>query len=235
MTHHFSSKINWRISFVFACCFIASQSFGQKNFKKIKPYAWMVGVHWNIIDDNGDRYGSLFDVQNAWNILPYPTALNIDYYFMKGFSAEVLFSYNRYDSAKVINGVTGITGGVITADFNAKYSIGFLMEQQVFDPFIYLGLGYTNRAGLDDFRNMFGMNIGAGFNIMVWRGLGLQWRTTGKIGILPDFYTVEGDYLQHHFGLIYKIPDMSGNSNPFAKPKYGWTKKTPRYRSGRKM
>lgn len=201
---------------------VASPLLSQRNFKKTKPYSVMIGLHWNIIDDDGDRFGNLFDAKNVWNMVPYPSSINLDLYFLKGFSGELLFSYNRYDTSNVINGERGLSGAAFTGDLNFKYSIGFLMEQQIFDPFIFLGIGYTNRQALADYTNQFGVNVGAGFNIMIYRGLGVQWRTTAKIGLLPEFNTVEGDYLQHHFGLIYKFPDMSRNSNPFGKPRYKW-------------
>jgi hypothetical protein len=204
------------------CLLINFSALSQRNFKKIKPYSVMVGLHWNIIDDDGDRFGNLFDTKNVWNMVPYPSAINVDLYFMKGFSAELLFSYNRYDTSKVINGERGLSGAAFTGDLNFKYSIGFLMEQQIFDPFVVLGFGLTNRQALPDFTNQFGMNVGAGFNVMLYKGLGVQWRTVAKIGVMPEFYTPEGDYLQHHFGLIYKFPDMSSKSNPFGKPKYKW-------------
>jgi OmpA-OmpF porin, OOP family len=202
--------------------FVSNPLTAQRNFKKIKPYSFMLGVHWNIMDDDGNRFGNLFDAKNVWNMLPYPSSLNADLYFMKGFSGEVLFSFNRYDTTKIINSERGLSGMAFTGDLNFKYSIGFLMEQQIFDPFVFVGFGYTNRQALSDYSNQFGLNVGIGFNVMVYKGLGVQWRSTAKIGMMPEFNTVEGDYLQHHFGLIYKFPDMSGRSNPFGKPKYKW-------------
>lgn len=210
--------------FNFICC---SHSFGQ-DFKMVKPYTWMIGIHWNVIDDNGDRFSGLVDPANAWNYLPYPSAINIDYYFREGFSAEFMGSYNYYDSTKVINGEKNRPGHVLTLDLNAKYTFGYLMEQQWFDPFAVLGVGYTGREALWP-QNMLSVNAGAGFNVMIFAGLGIQVRSTVKVGVMPQFNNVEGDYLQHHAGLIYKFPEK-GAVNNFGKPKHKWTRKRVRYR-----
>lgn len=209
--------------------FIVSSFALSQNFKMIKPYNFMVGVHWNIIDDDGQRYKGILDVKNTWNILEYPSSINVDYYFMKGWSAEFIASYNYYDSAKVINGITGREGSVFSFDLHSKYSFGYLMAQQRFDPFVYMGAGYTNRETTSP-NNSFTANAGGGFNVMIYAGLGVQWRTTAKVAFFPKLYNTEFDYLQHHFGLIYKFPENMININNFTKPKHGWIHKKPRYR-----
>lgn len=189
---------------------------------------------WNIIDDDADRYGNLFNVSDTWNILPYPASLNVDVYFEKGMSLDMIASYNVYDSSKVINGATGREGRTFTFDAHFKYSFGYLMSQQRFDPFVFIGAGYTGREAIFP-QNMFSVNAGAGFNVMIWRGLGVQWRTTGRVGMLPEIYDPKYDMLQHHFGLIYKIPEMTGGRDSFHKRKYKWGHKNYRYRNPRGM
>lgn len=202
----------------------------SQNFKMIKPYNFMIGVHWNIIDDDGNRFGRITDAKNTWNILDYPSSINFDYYFMKGWSAEFIASYNYYDSAKVINGSTGRTGEVFVFDLHSKYSFGYLMEQQRFDPFVYMGAGYTKREATSP-QSSFTANAGGGFNLMIYAGLGIQWRTTVKVAFMPELYSTEFDYLQHHFGLIYKFPEDMVTRNNFGKPKHGWIHKKPRFRN----
>jgi hypothetical protein len=82
---------------------------------------------------------------------------------------------------------------------------------------------------------MLSVNIGAGVNVMVWRGIGIQIRTTGKVGLLPKIYTEEFDYLQHHFGVIYKFAERRGGHGNFHKRKYKWGHKNYRYRKPRGM
>src|SRR5690554_1286124 len=108
------------------------------------------------------------------------------------------------------------------------------MRQQIFDPFVYLGVGYTGREALWP-QNMLSGNVGAGFNIMIIGGLGVQWRTTGKIGLLPEVFDENFDYLHHHFGLIYKFSESSKDESMsnFSKKKYQWGFKKPKFRKSK--
>lgn len=205
-----------------------SSNLSAQDYKMVKPYTWMIGFHMNVIDDNGSRLSGIVDPINTWNYQLFPTAINIDLYFRKGLSAEFLGSYNYYDSTKVINGYTNREGHVMTLDLNAKYTFGYLLKQQWFDPFAFLGAGYTGREALRP-QSMLSLNTGVGFNLMLFSRLGIQIRSTVKMGLVPDFLNIEGDYLQHHAGLIYKFPDKGRISN-FRERKYSWTHKHIRYK-----
>ena len=222
-----------KLLFVLVSFTVVFNTYAQ-NFKKVKPYSVMIGGMWNIIDDDADRLGNIFNVKDTWNLLVYPSSLNVDVYFQKGMSLDMIASYNIYDSSKVINGERGLQGKAFTFDAHFKYSFGYLMRQQRFDPFVYMGVGYTGREALSP-QNMFSVNAGAGINVMIWRGLGIQWRTTGRVGLLPEIYDAKYDMLQHHFGLIYKIPEMTGGTDSFHKRKYKWGHKNYRYRKPKGM
>lgn len=215
--------------FIFTC----SIGFSQKNFKKKKPYAWMIGIQWNIMDDDGYRTEHIINYKDSWNLPVFPSSINLDIYLKKGMSLDFLASYNEYQLGKVINQDTTLHGKTFALDASFKYSFGFLMRQQIFDPFVYLGVGYTGREALWP-QNMLSGNVGAGFNIMIVGGLGVQWRTTGKIGLLPEVFDVEYDYLHHHFGLIYKFPEPKKKNN-FGKKKHQHLFKKPRYRRTKGM
>lgn len=211
--------------FILICTFSFSQ-----NFKKVKPYAWMIGVHWNIMEDDGYRFEHLLNIKNSWNLPVYPSSINVDVYLKKGMSIDGVASYNEYKLGKTINKDTSLHGKAFAFDVNFKYSFGFLMRQQRFDPFIFAGVGYTGREAVWP-QNMLSGNVGAGFNVMIIGGLGVQWRTTGKIGLVPEVFDEEFDYLHHHFGLIYKFSEKSKNMNSnFGKKKHQWGFKKPRYR-----
>lgn len=222
-------------SFCVLFLLLFSSSLNAQNFKKVKPYSWMVGLHWNIMDDTGNRYGDLFDVKNGWNALPYPSTFNFDLYFLKGFSAEIIGGVNRYKDTKTINDTTGRGGNVTIIDVHAKYSFAFLMNQQIIDPFAVLGVGYTGRPMLDGLESQLNANVGLGVNIMLYEGIGVQWRTTAKIGITPEFYTSDADYLHHQFGLIYKFPEITKNNAGARKAQHSWTKKKYRYKKPKGM
>lgn len=217
---------------IIALSFVLISTIGwSQNFKKIKPYSWMVGVNWNIIEDDGYRFKHLLNVKDSWNLPVFPSAINVDVYLKKGMSLDFSASYNEYKLGKLINyNDTTRHGKVFALDANFKYSFGFLMDQQRFDPFVFAGIGYTGREAVWP-QNMLSGNIGAGFNVMIVGGLGVQWRTTGKIGLLPEVFDEEFDYLHHHFGLIYKFAEASKNNNDdFSKKKHQWGFKKPKFR-----
>ena len=223
-----------RVALLFAITFLVSFASLGQNFKKVKPYSWMLGVSWNAMEDDGSRYQNLFNFSNSWNMPAFPAAINADVYLKKGMSIDVLASYNRYLAGKTINLETNRSGRAFALSTNFKYSFGFLMRQQIVDPFVFGGIGYTGREALWP-QNMFSGNIGAGVNIMIWQGIGIQIRTTGKIGLLPEIYSEEFDYLHHHFGLIYKFPELTGGYSNFHKRKHKWGHKRYRYRKPKGM
>ncbi len=209
----------------------------SQHFTKRKPYSWMIGVDWNIMDDDGYRYTHLLDVKNSWNMPVFPSSVNVDIYLLKGMSIDAIASYNEYKLGKTINLDTNKFGKAAALDVHFKYSFGFLMTQQIFDPFIYAGVGYTGREAVWT-QSMISGNIGAGFNIMIYGGFGVQWRTTGKISLFPKLYDVEYDYLHHHFGIIYKFAAQTNSQrrqNNFRKKKHRWIFKRGRYKKPRGM
>ncbi len=206
----------------------------SQNYKKVKPYTWMLGISWNAMEDDGYRYAHLFNFKDSWNLPAFPTSLNFDFYMQKGMSIDVMASYNEYNQGKTINLDTTRSGKAGALSVHFKYSFGFLMRQQRVDPFVFGGIGYTGREAVWP-QNMLSGNIGAGVNVMIWKGLGIQVRTTGKVGVIPNLYDPEFDYLHHHFGLIYKFPEMTGGYTNFHKRKYKWGHKNYRYRKPKGM
>lgn len=230
ITINMISALQKQLILVVVTCLLISVSNNvlSQDFKMVKPYKYMIGLYWSVIDDNGTRFDDAFNVDKTWNAKVFPTSFSFDYYFRKGLSAEAQISYNYYELGKVINGHTDREGHALTIDINGKYTFGYLMEQEFIDPFAVLGFGYTGREAVWP-QNMLGINMGGGINFMIFQGLGIQWRSTAKMGVLPSFNDVKYDFLQHHFGLIYKFPEES-DSNPFSKPKHKWTRKKYRWK-----
>ena len=213
---------------VLLCSFI---SYGQ-NFKKVKPYSWMIGVSWNAMEDDGYQFSRLLDVKNSWNIPVFPSSINADFYMKKGMSIDAVASYNQYKYGKIINVDTSRSGRALTVSAHFKYSFGFLMRQQIVDPFVFGGFGYSNRQAVT-LKSMVSGNIGAGVNVMLWRGLGIQVRSTAKVMLLPEL--IKDNYFHHHVGLIYKFPEQTGGYSNFHKRKYKWGQKRYRYRKPKGM
>src|SRR5690554_6374227 len=109
----------------------------NENFRKVKPYTWMIGVYWNAVIDDGYGTKYLLDVPNSWNAPLFPSAVNVDVYLMKGMRLDFLVSVNEYKLVKRIDKVTTVTGLFVSLDSHFKCSFSYLMYQQWFDPFVF--------------------------------------------------------------------------------------------------
>lgn len=193
-----------------------------------KPYSWMVGLSWTAIEDDGRGLCQPFDVAQSWNFEYFPTRIFVDKYFKKGFSAEFSAAFVNYREGKLINGQTDRRGVFLGIDLNAKYSFYPLISQGWLDPYVSLGLGVTQRTALPQLSTLTG-NIGLGVNFRIYRGLGFQLQTSGKVALTGGFFG-DGNYLHHQAGLIYKFDDNSPRRENFNKKRYKWTKKKVRYK-----
>jgi len=191
----------------------------------------MFGVGWNFVEDDGRGFCQPFDVKQSWNSLPYPTRLTVDKYLKRGLSVEFAGAYTTYKLGKLINDSTNRSGMFLSFDFNCKYSFYHLVNVPWLDPYASLGLGMTQRTALPEAYTFTG-NVAFGVNFWVYRGLGINLQTSGKIGLTSDFLG-SSDYFQHSIGLVYKIQPRKGNNN-FNKRQYKWTNKKMRYKSSRK-
>lgn len=198
------------------------------NAQELKPYTFMVGLSWNAIDDDGDPYRNLLNFMPRWNMIPAPTTVSVDYYLQQGMSVEALFNFNRYIGSNIVNANTGEKGLVFNSDVNFKYSFGYLMEQPYFDPFIFLGVGYTNRP-IDRINHMVSPNLGVGFNVMFTEYIGIQLRAAGKVAVHPVIYEHESNYLHYHAGVIYRF-GAHNYAGKFDGKRYKWTHKKYKYK-----
>lgn len=198
---------------------------------KPKPYKWLIGVSWNAVDDDGRGFCQAFDVAQTWNMPSYPTRLVVDRYFKKGLSAEFSGAYNRYLTGKLINDSTNRSGMFLSFDLNAKYSFYDLQSTTWFDPYVSLGVGITQRTAIPQVLCPT-VNVGAGVNLWIYKGFGVQLQTSGKFGLAGKLFG-ENDYLHHSAGFVYKFKGER-KSNEFTNKRYNWTHKKQRYKSGRK-
>ncbi len=219
-----------KVIFILLILSISTLTFSQNsNFRMVKPYKWMLGIYMNGVIDDGYGEKHLLNIEKSWNIPAYPSAINFDYYLMKGMSLDFIGSVNEYKLGKSIDKDTTISGQFFSFNAHFKYSLGFIMDQQWFDPFIFAGIGYTGREALNP-ESMFGASFGTGFNLMIGAGFGFQVRGSGNMG----FSSKDSNYGQVHFGLIYKVADLDKKqSNHFTKRKYQWGFKKPRYKKPR--
>ena len=180
----------------------------------------MVGLYWNAVDDDGRPFKDLLKFRPVWNMFFLPCSASFDYHIEKGFSAEALLNFNRYNPANHVNRGVFDKRFFFNIDVNAKYSFGGLMKQPFWDPFVFGGLSYTLRPP-NIWRHMLSPNIGVGFNFFLRPDLAIQLRTAAKISVVPEFFTHHSNYLHHHFGVVYILEAMPWNDD-FSKKKYKW-------------
>jgi len=163
---------------------------------------WAIGFGVNVIDIRGGR--SLENLAKDylgtgdWNMLPSVSRLTVGKYLDKGFSLELAGSVNKI---KTFRGKNDSDFLYYAIDANVKYDVNKLVDMvfgstsQYFDPYVYLGGGYTSVDG-----NGEGMlNAGAGFNVWFNENLGLNFQSGAK----RQFTDVVADHFQHTAGLVF--------------------------------
>lgn len=222
---------------LFSVLFTVNTSFAQphKTIKKIKPYKWMVGLSWSIIDDDGRGLEHHFNFAETWNLQPYPTSIMLNRYFDFGLSAEVNISGMIYSNAKVINGSTGSGGLFLSADLNCKYNFQYFYfpKAKWLDPFVSLGVGYTMRNNINTLPHVLTMNVGGGVNFWLYKGFGITLNTNLKWGVAPTPFFSNGNYIQHNAGIVYRFSGGAKNNSSFSKKKYPWTHQNKKFKQNK--
>lgn len=200
-----------------------------------KPYSWMIGTNWMVIDDNGNQFGDLFDVSNSWNLLPYPSRISFDKYFHYGWSIEASAGFMQYKLGKIINDSTNVEGIHLNIDILAKKSwyYQFGKKARWIDPYVVFGLGYTFRdAGAT--QHVPHLTAGLGVNFWATNWLGFQLSGQAKLGIYPLFWTEHDNYLQYNAGLVFRFSNKKKRDNSFSKRKNKWHHKKAKYKGNRR-
>ncbi|QTD39203.1 OmpA family protein [Polaribacter batillariae] len=141
---------------------------------------WAVGFGLNNVDfyntdDFSTQVKDLFG-NSDWNVLPSISRISVDRYLDKGFSLQLAGSLNKIETLVEKNDSDFLYWGV---DAIVKYDINNLIgETGWFDPYVYLGGGYTSVDSSGE-----GMlNAGIGFNTWFSDNLGLNFQTGTKKG-----------------------------------------------------
>ncbi len=210
----------------FLFLFLVVASFAQHTgpwAAKPKPYRWQLGISGNVVQDAGREFCQPFDIKESWNFLPYPTSIFFDKHIKTASSWEIIGSFNQYKASKLINDSTGFSGMFLSFDANYKYSFASKMLFKKLDPFITLGLGFTQRAAFSDPYSI-QLGVGGGLNYWFLQRWGIQVRTTGKFAFYPDIMG-PSNYFQHHLGIVYRTMPKGRLVQHSQKARHKWTKK----------
>lgn len=193
--------------------------------EKMKRTPWVIGYGWNIVhDDGGKWFKNLFNTDKTWNMAPYPIRFSLEKYLYAdssskkgGWSVELMAAYNRYGIGNYLSDrepqvLVPVHYKLFSVDLHAKYNFNKLVDinklfgakKEIFQPYGTFGLGYTYRT-LPTHPHTATLNGGLGFNIWMYKGLGIQVQSIAKFGLEDKFPIAGSNYLQHSFGLVYKL------------------------------
>lgn len=204
---------NLRNVLVVVLLFTGATQAQAQFFQDLKNGPWIVGVGWNIVDDNGSP-GRIFNVGD-WNLKSYPTSIRVEKDYKDGFNFIFMGAYNQYNGAKTINSEVGVSSTFLSFDLGAKYNYmalynineeWFNFSHDVFDIYTSLTLGVTvrNTAKIGTIPTA---NLGFGMNAFIYNGWGINIDVQGKFGLFAPggFYSTPANYTQYSFGIIKKI------------------------------
>jgi hypothetical protein len=197
---------------------------------------WSFGVGINVVNDSGTKGKDFFNTSENWNMTS-PFMVSIEYYIDNQFSLVATGSMNKYVEGKNIDNT-----GLIIKDFEPDYLaidlatrlyFGDLFTSYTFDPYIFLGAGYTTigayksvpfeenslRTDLDHIaidENGFydvpeigriTINGGIGFNYWFAETFGLNFNFATKVGMASGEYktgpNMVSNQMQFSLGVIY--------------------------------
>lgn len=167
--------------------------------------SWVIGIGFNAVDDSGDMLNQLLDVSDEWNIVPFPSRLNIGRNFSNGMSVEAIASYNKYKSGKVVdNIVLSEDIDYYAIDTRVTYALNKIWGgSKWFDPYMGAGIGYTdaNNHGRSTMNGIIG--------VKTWFSdrFGLDFNSTGKWAMNTE---KASNHIQHAVSGLYRFNVKKG-------------------------
>jgi outer membrane protein OmpA-like peptidoglycan-associated protein len=195
------------LTFLLVTVVAVAQDYELTKQDSIVKNSWIVGIGFNVVDDAGSEFTDIFNVSDNWNIVPFPSRLSIGKYFNNGLGLELIGSYNKYKEGKIVdNQVNQADTDYYAADLRVSYDLNKILgETGFFDPYVGIGLGYTdaNNQGRGTYNAVFGFRTW--FNDRI----GLDFNSTGKWAMSTENAT---NHLQHAAGLVYRFGTEKGLS-----------------------
>ena len=159
---------------------------------------WVLGFGINSVDfinsdDPTDNIKDLLGTRD-WNLMPSVSRVSAEKYLTKGFSFQLAGSLNKIETVTSIDDSDFL---YYALDAIVKYDMNNLIgETAWFDPYVYLGGGYTSVETSAE-----GMiNVGAGFNSWLSKNIGLNFQS----GIKKGFASKVKAHYQSSLGLVFR-------------------------------
>lgn len=149
-----------------------------------------------------DSFSSYFDVGGHWNFMAPISYVTVGRQLKGGFSVGVTGSWNTIRKFVHHNNTTDkyyvYNPGDLSffaVDLNARYSLQNALNSQIFDPYLYVGIGGT---GLSGYKSTFSGNYGIGLNAWVLDHLAITFQT----GFRQQTGTIKNQ-TQHLIGVTF--------------------------------
>ena len=204
-----------------SCSQVVAQSLAWERF--IMPFRkspWILGLGWNIVEDNGNAWKKIFAAKSSWHMPYFPASLTIEKMYTKGWSFVAPINLNIYKPGKLVNSDIPSTASYmfISSDLNARYDFNQLYDfNKLIDPakifFDYYGTfgsGYTYRSA-PRVKSAATLNLGFGANIWIAQGFGINLQSMAKFGMASPFFSTPKNYLHYTFGAVYKFIPKGAN------------------------
>jgi OOP family OmpA-OmpF porin len=160
---------------------------------------WAVGFGINSVDfiNSTDPTDNVKDLLGTgdWNQMPSISRVSAEKYLAKGFSLQLAGSLNKIETLTSPDDSDFL---YYALDAIVKYDLNNLIgETAWFDPYVYLGGGYTSVETSAE-----GMiNVGAGFNAWLSKDIGLNFQS----GIKKGFASKVKSHYQSSLGLVVRF------------------------------
>ncbi|UWX56061.1 OmpA family protein [Maribacter litopenaei] len=170
--------------------------------------SWMVGIGFNAVDDSGNVFDGLFNFNDEWNILPYPSRVSLGRYFKSGLGLEAIGTINKYKEGKIIDAqVNQEESNYYALDARVTYDLNKIIgETGWFDPYVGVGAGYTEANNLG--RGTY--NAIVGFRTWFSDKWGLDFNSSGKWAMSQSDGAT--NHIQHAVGVVYQFGIEKGLS-----------------------
>jgi hypothetical protein len=193
---------------------------------------WSFGAGFNIVDDGGKTLGGLFN--GSYNHFHMPFTVNAEYFYNSQFSFNATISFNKYMGGKIVDSGTiqeDHEANYVAFDLGSKLYFRDIFKDYVFEPYVFLGLGYTSIGsykttplfnelqegitvdanGLWDVPTIGRLTINGGIGINYWISTvwGVNINFTGKWGMNTEKYKkLITNQTQFSFGGFYCLKKL---------------------------
>ncbi len=170
--------------------------------------SWIFGIGFNAVDDSGNVFDGLFNVGQEWNFVPYPSRINIGRYFKSGLGVEAIGTYSVYKEGNIVDGEINPSDiDYFGLDARLTYDLNKIVgETGWFDPYVGIGLGYTDANNLG--RGTY--NAIVGFRTWFSDRWGLDFNSSGKWAMSQS--DGASNHIQHAVGVVYQFGIEKGLS-----------------------